>query len=141
MSTRAYAPVLILVFDFDTKINSWKIIAVFENSTTKTTLAKGLLKTEEENQKLKNHDILLKQIEEDNNYFKVFAQDVHNNIATYPELLAKMIKESTDFLMKNFDKWYDELKMELVNHVKDTLGSVIEGIQSQDQAENSSYLK
>jgi len=84
--------------------------------------ARGLLKTEEENQKLKNHDILLKQIEEDNNYFKVFAQDVHNNIATYPELLAKMIKESTDFLMKNFDKWYDELKMELVNHVKDTLG-------------------
>ena len=76
---------------------------------------------------------MLKQIEEDKDHFKSFAQDVQNNIAAYPELMDKMIKESTDFLMKNFDKWYDELKMELVNHVKNTLGCVIEGIKSHDQ--------
>ena len=76
---------------------------------------------------------MLKQIEEDKDHFKAFAQDVQNNIAAYPELMDKMIKESMDFLMKNFDKWYDELKMELVNHVKNTLGCVIKGIKSHDQ--------
>jgi len=93
--------------------------------------AKGLLKTAEENQKLKNHDILLKQKEDETINLKVFLQDVQKSIAGYQELVAEMVKQSTDFLTKDFEKRNDDLKTELLKHVKDTLGQQLSCLTQQ----------
>ena len=45
-------------------------------------------------------------------------------ITGYQELVAEMIKQSTDFLTKDFEKRNDDLKTELLKHVKDTLGNL-----------------
>jgi len=92
---------------------------------------KGLLKTAEENQKLKTHDILMKQQEEDTNYLKMFIQDVQKSIAGFPELVAQMVKQSTDFLVKEFEKRNDGLKKEMVNHINDTVGQELSHFRKQ----------
>jgi len=92
---------------------------------------KGLLKTAEENQKLKSHGILLKQQEEDSNYLKMFVQEVQKNIAGFPELVANMVKESTNFMVKNFEKRNDDLKMELVQQFNDTVEQKLSCLKQQ----------
>ena len=55
---------------------------------------------------------------------RFFVQDVQKSIGSIPEILAQMIKESTDFLAKNFEKRNADLKMELLKDLNDALGRV-----------------
>ena len=55
---------------------------------------------------------------------RFFVQDVQKSIGSIPEILAQMIKESTDFLTKNFEKRNADLKMELLKDLNDALGRV-----------------
>ena len=55
---------------------------------------------------------------------RFFVQDVQKSIGSIPEILAQMIKESTDFLAKNFEKRNADLKMELLKYLNDALGRV-----------------
>ena len=52
---------------------------------------------------------------------RFFVQDVQRSIGSIPESLAQMIKESTDFLAKSFEKRNADLKMELLNDLNDAL--------------------
>lgn len=92
---------------------------------------KGLLKTAEENQKLKSHEILMKQQEENSNYLKIFVQDTQKIIAGFPELMAQMVKESTDFLAKAIEKQNDCLKIELQKQINDALGHELAKLKQQ----------
>ena len=96
---------------------------------TLPTWTKGLLKTAEENQKLKNHDALLTQQGEDQVQMKIFVQDVQKTIASFPELLSQMIKQSTDFLSQKFEKQNDCLKEEMLKDVNDSLAKEMEKIK------------
>ena len=49
---------------------------------------------------------------------------VQRSIGSIPESLAQMIKESTDFLAKSFEKRNADLKMELLKDLNDALGRV-----------------
>jgi len=92
---------------------------------------KGLLKTAEETQKLKSHDVLLRRQEEENGQLRFFVQDVQKSIGSIPEILAQMIKESTDFLAKNFEKRNADLKMELLKDLNDALEKEMSSLKKQ----------
>jgi len=92
---------------------------------------KGLLKTAEETQKLKSHDVLLRRQEEENGHLRFFVQDVQKSIGSIPEILAQMIKESTDFLAKNFEKRNADLKMELLKDLNDALEKEMSSLKKQ----------
>ena len=81
---------------------------------------KGLIKTAEENQKLKNHDALLRQQKEDHVHFKTFILDVQKTIAIFPELLSQMIKQSTDFLSQKYRKQNEWLREEMLKDMNDS---------------------
>jgi hypothetical protein len=55
---------------------------------------------------------------------RFFVQDVQKSIVSIPEILAQMVKESTDFLAKNFEKRNADLKMELLK------GNLLKGIDN-----------
>merc|ERR1712166_1364742 len=92
---------------------------------------KGLLKTAEETQKLKSHDVLLRRQEEENGQLRFFVQDVQKSIGSIPEILAQMIKESTDFLAKIFEKRNADLKMELLKDLNDALEKEMSSLKKQ----------
>ena len=90
---------------------------------------KGLLKTAEENQKLKNHDALLTQQGEDQVQMKTFVQDLQKTIASFPELLSQMIKQSTDFLTQKIEKQNGCLKEQMLKDMNDSLAKEMEKIK------------
>ena len=55
---------------------------------------------------------------------RFFVQDVQRSIGSIPECLAQMIKESTDYVVKSFEKRNADLKMELLKDLNDALGRV-----------------
>ena len=65
---------------------------------------KGLLKTAEENEKLKTHDTLLRHQEDNYGLFKKFVLFVQKTIASFPEMFSQMIKQSTDYFSQKFEK-------------------------------------
>merc|ERR1719203_776366 len=92
---------------------------------------KGLLKTAEESQKLKSHDVLLRRQEEENGQLRFFVQDVQKSIGSVPEILAQMIKESTDYVVKSFEKRNADLKMELLKDLNDALEKEMSSLKKQ----------
>jgi len=92
---------------------------------------KGLLKTAEETQKLKSHDVLLRRQEEENGQLRFFVQDVQRSIGSIPESLAQMIKESTDYVVKSFEKRNANFKMELLKDLNDALEKEMSSLKKQ----------
>jgi hypothetical protein len=62
---------------------------------------------------------------------RFFVQDVQRSIGSIPESLAQMIKESTDFLAKSFEKRNADLKMELLNDLNDALEKEMSSLKKQ----------
>ena len=62
---------------------------------------------------------------------RFFVQDVQRSIGSIPECLAQMIKESTDFLAKSFEKRNADLKMELLNDLNDALEKEMSSLKKQ----------
>ena len=56
---------------------------------------------------------------------------VQRSIGSIPESLAQMIKESTDFLAKSFEKRNADLKMELLNDLNDALEKEMSSLKKQ----------
>ena len=62
---------------------------------------------------------------------RFFVQDVQRSIGSIPESLAQMIKESTDFLAKSFEKRNADLKMELLKDLNDALEKEMSSLKKQ----------
>jgi len=93
-----------------------------------------LLKTAEETQKLKSHDVLLRRQEEENRqlrFMRFIENHVQRSIGSIPESLAQMIKESTDFLAKSSEKRNADLKMELLKDLNNALEKEMSSVKKQ----------
>ena len=81
--------------------------------------SKGLLKTSDDNQKLKNFDHLVKRQAEDYAGIKMCLQEMQRSMIETPLKISKMIKESTDFLMKFERERQEQLQQVLGERFKE----------------------
>ena len=62
---------------------------------------------------------------------RVFVQDVQKSFGIVPQMLSQMIKESTDFLAKSFEKRNADLKIELLKNLNDALEKEMSSLKKQ----------
>jgi hypothetical protein len=65
---------------------------------------KGLLKTAEDNQKLRNHEMMLKKQDDDNRDLTAQLFDIQSGVRSLPTLMVKAVKESTNYVCTIIDE-------------------------------------
>ena len=78
---------------------------------------KGLLKTAEDNLRLKNQDLMMKRQDDDYKEIKMKLQEAQNTVQVMPSVMSKLIKESTDFVIKRQSLHEDNIKKDIIKEL------------------------
>ena len=85
-----------------------------EAKKSKYTLPKwsrALMNTAEENQRKKDLELAIKNLEEDNRQIKAALQEQNSLLKSFPKLVQEMVKESTDYIVSNLKKRVEKLRL------------------------------
>merc|ERR1712062_615761 len=88
-----------------------------EAKKSKYTLPKwsrALMNTAEENQRKKDLELAVKNLEEDNRQIKAALQEQNSLLKSFPKLVQEMVKESTDYIVSNLNKSVEKCHAELL---------------------------